>query len=60
MYIEIGGYKPHLVKKPADYWYNIYQENTNSEPKNQIFVSRQEATSKALEKANEIFNNLNH
>lgn len=57
VYIEIGGYKPHLVKKPADYWYNIHQENTNPKPNNQSFTSRQEATEQAIIKANEIFNN---
>lgn len=56
VYIEIGGYKPHLVKKPVEYWYNIHQENVNPEPNNKSFKNRNEATEAAIKKADEIYN----
>jgi len=54
IFIETGG----ADYRGIEFWYNIQEKNTINGHNGEYFKSRQEATEKALEKANEIYNEL--
>lgn len=54
IYIEVGG----AIYRGVEFWYNIQQQNTINGHNGEYFNSRQEATEKAIDKANEIYNSL--
>lgn len=56
IYIEIGG----ADYRGVEFWYNIQQKNTINGHNGECFNNRTEATTKAIEKAVETFNNLHN
>jgi len=55
IYIEVGG----ANYRGVEFWYNIQELNTINGHNGEYFKTRTEATTKAIEKASEIFNQLN-
>jgi len=55
IYIEVGG----ANYRGVEFWYNIQELKTINGHNGEYFNTRSEATTKAIEKAVEIFNQLN-